>query len=152
MASTLYLDLGIQNARIPPRRRTWRFEPSLNGWPFPILRSLHLAAPSSCSQLAAPSSQLPWELQSPRHTVRHEEAWDCAVGGTQLASITRLGGAVDDAYSGATTWLCMHAASICCAIVARCARAGAALSSAAPVSALPFPGASVSAYSCPPTF
>lgn len=31
ITSTLYLDLGIQNARSPPRRRTWRFDPSFNG-------------------------------------------------------------------------------------------------------------------------
>lgn len=155
ITSTLYLDLGIQNARIPLQLPTWRFEPSSNGWPFPILCSLQttscgvqLAACSSQLQLSAqaPSSKLP----SPRHTqfVLRERG---IVLWYAPGSLTRLGGAVDHAFSGATAWLCMHAASTCCTIIAHCAGAGAcaALSSAAPMFPLPFPGASVSANSCP---
>ena len=33
-------------------------------------------------------------------------------------SITRLGGAVDHAFSGATAWLCIHARFACCTIIA----------------------------------
>lgn len=111
--------------------------------------SLQLAALSSSSQLQlsaqAPSSKLP----SPRHTqfVLREHG---IVLWYAPGSLTRLGGAVDHAFSGATAWLCMHAASTCCTIT-HCAGGGvcAALSSAAPMFPLPFPGASVSANSCP---
>ena len=81
--------------RIPPRRRTWVFEPSFNGWLVQILCSLQLAprglqSAACSSQLSAPlpSSQLP----IPRHRVRTVllgQAWDCAMVCTREYSITR---------------------------------------------------------------
>lgn len=115
-----------------------------------LLYTLRLAACSSQLQLQlsaqTPSSKL--RVPGTHSSSRHSVGLCC---GAHPGSLTRLGGAVDHAFSGATAWLCMHAGSTCSRAAVRSSLTVPVLvlryHLLRPVFALPFPGASVSANS-----